>query len=301
MGGYSGVATTTWETSGSYDKRYSSISSVVDPASWGQTSGSYHPHQVQQSGGYCENLYTVPQYLQETRYGQAFDDPPSYLPDLTKSPSISSASSIGTPSGRSYQDSIGSYFPPSRKNTGPDPIYEESDIRDTAGNGEDNELEQVGSAFADVSLNERYSGRLDPIPYEHSGYDMSHRKSRELAKKEKEEAIERDIDDLFDEAEEMVPANAWTDDIGPRPGIVTHFKEVKDAVSAIRESEWINKDLKGIAAKLADFRHKRRAKHRPSFSSRTSTSSSKPPPASQRDAYYDKAHKTDRDRDRKRR
>ncbi|KAM7187466.1 hypothetical protein V8F33_011206 [Rhypophila sp. PSN 637] len=294
MARYSVVNTSSWATPEGYDDGYSSLADPI-PSPWDQPSSrSYQYLQpAPQSNGYFDDSDSVSQYPQRTRYGSSFNDPPSFLPDLTKSPSISSGSSIGTPSGRSYQSITGSYFPPSRKNTNPypiNPLYKETDLRYPAVIDDDNGLEHVGSRFSDMKLEDKYSGRMDAPLYENSSFDESREKPRELTKQERADMVKEEVDDIFDEAEATVTAQDWKNTGGPKPAIAS---SIKQAVRVLRESESINKDLKGIAATLAEYRRKRR--HRPSLSGRKSTSTSK-------EVYFGrKDSTTDRDRYRRRR
>ncbi|KAM7213639.1 hypothetical protein V8F06_010960 [Rhypophila decipiens] len=310
MGSYSAVKISNWATPEGYDDGFSSLADPI-PSPWDQPSsksrqyqegydvGSSRSYQYRQpapqSNSYFDDSDSVSQYPQRTRYGSSFNDPPSFLPDLTKSPSISSGSSIGTPSGgRSYQSITGSYFPPSRKNTNPypiNPLYQETDPRYPAViDDDDNGLEHVGSRFSDMKLEDKYSGRMDAPLYENSGYEESREKPREPTKQERADMVKEEVDDIFDEAEATVTAQDWKRIDGPKPAIAS---SIKQAVRVLRESESINKDLKGIAATLAEYRRKRR--HRPSFSGRKSSSTSK-------DVYFGRKDSTaDRDRYRRRR
>ncbi|KAM7210342.1 hypothetical protein V8F06_014278 [Rhypophila decipiens] len=307
MGSYSVVNTSNRATPEGYDDGYSLLADAIPPP-WDQPSSKSREYQkgydvgssrsyqyrqpVPQSNDDSDSVYH--QYPQRTRYGSSFNDPPSFLPNLTESPSISSGSSIGTPSGRSYQSITGSYFPPSRKNTNPyaiNPLYQETDLRYPAViDDDDNGLEHVGSRFPDMKLQEKYSGRMDAPLYENSGYDESRGKPRELTKQERADMVKEGVDDIFDEAEATVTAQDRKSIGGPKSAIAS---SIKQAVRVLRESESINKDLKGTAATLAEYRRKRR--HRPSFSGRKSSSTSK-------DVYFGrKDSTTDRDRYRRRR
>ncbi|KAM7185849.1 hypothetical protein V8F20_011620 [Naviculisporaceae sp. PSN 640] len=279
------------------------------------------------------------EYTGKDRYGSSYrsNDPASFPPELSSSPSISSGSTIRTPSIRSYQNPTGSYFPPAIK--GHETRYEETRLEYSSQFQADDGVRHTGGLFSSLKLDDTYSGRMDaglydnpertyvskdyvssdyarrngeePTRYEvDDAFDETkaniHTQSRRHSIKSKsqikqlqpqdwlptpstektEEELKFEVDDIFDEAEETVTADDWTMESSLVPGITSCGRQ---AVKVLRESEAINKDLKSVAAALAEFRAKR--KQRPSFAGRSNSSSSKFKSSS--NVFYTVRHRAD--------
>lgn len=146
------------------------------------------------------------EYTREARYGSSYrsNDPSAFLPELSTSPSISSGSSIKTPSIRSYQTTSGSYFPPAIK--GREIRYEETRLKYPPQYGNiDNEVRDAGSLFSNLKIEDSYSARMDSGLYDNSDPTYP---SRDYARREGDESVRYDVDDRFDEAEPTIPSRS---------------------------------------------------------------------------------------------